>query len=199
MNLRPVLAAALLFALPAAQADVGERYSSAIYGGIGAARIGSDFDNLGEAINLSAVGGYHLTPALDWGRLSVEFNADVSVSPGKNSGVPAGTSTGGGGLLGGGGSSTPASGKFTQDSDDLAMQTFSLLGVYRSPGRFYGIAQAGYSLINSSIDEITAHGRGAASFGAGAGFRFDADSAGIEVLYTRVSEDLSGFALRITY
>ena len=88
-----------LLALPV-QAQLARSFSSATYTGVGANRLSADFDNLEDAINLDAIGGYNLTPALGWGRISAELNLSVTVSPGENQGPPQVTATPGG-VLGG--------------------------------------------------------------------------------------------------
>ncbi len=187
------LAVIILAALAApAQAQLARSFSSATYTGVGASRVSSDFDNLGDAYNLDAIGGYNLVPSQPWGRISAELNLSVTVSPGKNDG----TGGGGGGLVGGGGGST---GNNTQSPDDLQTFIFSLQGVYRTPGRLYGIASAGYGLINTSIQEIEENGRTSANFGGGIGFKFGENTAAVEVLYSRVSSDLQTIGLRFIY
>jgi len=173
-----------------AQAQLARSFSSATYTGVGGSRVSSDFDNLGNAYNLDAIGGYNLTPALGWGRISAELNFGVTVSPGKNDG-----SGGGGGIIGGGG----GTGNNTASGDDLQTLLFSLQGVYRSPGRLYGVASIGYGLISTSIQEIEDNGRSSVNFGGGVGFRFGEETAAVEILYTQVSEDLQTIGFRLIY
>lgn len=189
-----VLAALALLAAPA-HAQLARSFSSATYTGVGGSRVSADFDNLKDAYNLDAIGGYNITPAQPWGRIAAELNLSVTVSPGKNEG-PAQTTTPGG-VLGGGG--TTESGRFTQSDNDLQTFIFNVQGIYRSPGRFYGMATVGYSLLNTSIQEIEDHGRTALSFGGGLGFKFGENTAAVEVLYTRLSEDLQTIGLRFVY
>lgn len=190
----PVALAALAFTPAQAQAQLARSFSSATYTGVGGSRVSSDFDNLGEAYNLDAIGGYNLTPALGWGRLSAELNFGVTVSPGKNKGSGSG---GGGGIIGGGGGGT--GGNNTASNDDLQTLLFSLQGVYRTPGRVYGVASVGYGLISTSIQEIEDSGRSSINFGGGLGFRFGEETAAVEILYTRVSEELQTIGFRLIY
>lgn len=180
-------------ALPA-QAQLARSFSSATYTGVGASRVSTDFDNLGNAYNLDAVGGYNITPALPWGRITAELNLGVTVSPGKNENTG---SIAPGGLLGGGGGNT--TGNNTQSSDDLQTFILSIGGLYRTPGRLYGVGSIGYSLLTTSIQEIEDHGRTSFSYGGGAGFRFGENTAAVEVLYTRASEDLQLIGIRFIY
>lgn len=184
-------------ALPA-QAQLARSFSAATYTGVGASRLSADFDNLDDAIDLDGVGGYYLTPALGWGRLSAELNLAATVSPGENKGPPRTTTTPGG-VIGGGGATTTQQGRFTRSDSDLQAFIFSLQGVYRTPGRVYGVGTLGYSLINSSIEEIEAAGRSSLSFGGGIGFRFGENTAAAELLFTRVNEELQTIGLRFVY
>ena len=181
-----------------AQAQLARSFSSATYTGVGGSQLKSDFDNLGKAYNLDAIGGYNIVPAQPWGRISAELNLGVTVSPGKNEG-PAQTTTTPGGVVGGGGGTTTEEGNFTQSENDLQTFVFSLQSVYRTPGRFYGIGSVGFGLINTSIEEIEERGRTSFSFGGGLGFKFGEETAAMEVLYTRVSEDLQTIGLRFVY
>ncbi|MES2683065.1 MAG: outer membrane beta-barrel protein [Pseudomonadota bacterium] len=196
MLFRRLLAIAALLTLAApAQAQLSRSFTSATYTGVGASQVKTDFDNLGKAYNLDAIGGYNIVPAQPWGRISAELNLGVTVSPGKNDG--SGGGVGGGGLLGGGG--TAAEGNNTQTADDLQTFIFSLQGVYRSPGRLYGIGSVGFGLINTSIPEIEESGRTSFNFGGGIGFKFGEETAAVEVLYSRVSSDLQTIGLRFIY
>lgn len=189
-TLASIALTALALAPALAQAQLARSFSSATYTGVGGSRVSSDFDNLGEAYNLDAIGGYNLTPAQSWGRLSAELNFGITVSPGKNEGGS------GGGIIGGGGGGT---GNNTAGDDDLQTLLFSLQGVYRTPGRLYGVASAGYGLISTSVQEIEDSGRSSFNFGGGVGFRFGEETAAVEILYTRVSEDLQTIGFRLIY
>ena len=194
-SLRPLfLALPLLAALPA-QAQVARQFSSATYTGLGGSQVSTDYDNLKNAINLDAIGGFRIVPAQNWGSLSAELNISISVSPGRNEGVPSGT---GGGVIGGGTTAADC-GKCTSDPDEFANQSFSFLGVYHTPGRFYGIAEAGYTLSLTSIDEIEEQGRGGFTYGGGLGFRFGQETAAIELVYQRLSEELQTIGIRLVY
>lgn len=197
MSLRPLVAMLLSAACLPAQAQLARQFSSATYTGIGGAQASSDFDNLDPAINLDAVGGFRITPALGWGSLAAELNLSVTVSPGENQGQPsAGV---GGGLIGGGGGSDTSCGRCSADPDDLAMQNFSLLGVYRSPGRLYGLGLAGYAISSTSIEEIEEASSGGFSYGGGLGFRFGENTAAVELIYQQISEELHTIAVRLLY
>lgn len=189
-----ILGSALLATLPA-HAQVARQFTSATYTGLGGSRVSTDYDNLKAAINLDAIGGFRVVPAQRWGSLAAELNISVSVSPGENEGVPG---TVGGGVIGGGGSAEDC-GRCTQDPDDFANQSFSFLGAYRTPGRFYGLGLAGYALSLTSIDEIEDSGRGAFTYGGGLGFRFGPETAAVELLYQRLSEDLHTIGVRLIY
>ena len=193
----PIQISAVLLALVAlpAQAQVARSFSSSTYTGVGVSQLDSGFDNLGKAVDLDAIAGFQITPALNWGRISAELNIGITVSPGKNKGASA--VGGGGGVLGGG--SSTSSGNNTASSNDLQAQNFGLYGVYRCPGRLYGMGLAGYTLTNTNIQEIQDRGRSSVSFGGGAGFRFGEETAAVEVLYQYLSKDLSTIGVRILY
>lgn len=191
---RLLLILSLSAALPA-QAQVARQFSSATYTGLGGSRVSTDYDNLKDAINLDAIGGFRVVPDQKWGSLAAELNISASVSAGKNEGVPGSV---GGGVIGGGGSAADC-GKCTNDPDDFGLVAFSLLGVYHTPGRLYGIAQGGYSLLVTSIDEIEESGRGSFGYGAGIGFRFGQETAAIELVYQKLSEDLQTIGIRLVY
>ena len=189
---RSLLALALVAVAAPSEAQLARTFSSATYTGVGGSQLKSDIDNLGKAVNLDAIGGYNLTPELPWGRIAAELNLGVTVSPGKNKGQPAG-----GGVIGGGGGDT--TGNNTASNEDLQSFIFALQGVYRSPGRLYGIGAAGYSLVNTNIQEIQDKGSGGFSFGGGAGFKFGANTAAVEVMYQRVSKELQTIGIRFVY
>jgi len=193
-SLRPLALTLLLLSALPAQAQVARQFSSATYTGLGGSRVSTDFDNLKDAINLDAIGGFRIVPAQAWGTLSAELNISISVSPGENEGVPGSV---GGGVFGGGGAAD--CGQCTSDPDDFASQTFSFLGIYRTPGRFYGIGEGGYTLSLTSIDEIEERGRGGFTYGGGIGFRFGQETAAIELVYQKLSEDLQTIGLRLIY
>lgn len=192
-RLLPALAAGTLLlatALPA-QAQIARQFSSATYTGLGGSRVSTDFDNLKDSINFDAVGGFRIAPDQKWGELSAELNLSVTVSPGRNSG-----GSGGGGIIGGGGTCT---GRCTAEDTDFANQNLSLLGVYRTPGRLYGIGVAGYSVTFTNIQEIEDAGRGGFTFGGGVGFRFGRETAAVEVLYQQLSDELTTLGIRLVY
>ena len=188
--LHRLLAALALVAVAApSQAQLARSFSSATYTGVGGSQLKSDIDNLGKAINLDAIGGYNLTPQLPWGRIAAELNLGVTVSPGKNKGQPSGGGLGGGGTTG----------NNTSSNEDLQSFVFALQGVYRSPGRLYAIGAAGYSLVNTNIQEIQDKGSGGFSFGGGAGFKFGANTAAVELMYQQVSKELQTIGIRFVY
>lgn len=200
MMKKGLLLSLLLLAGPA-QAQLARSFSSAVYTGVGVSQMSSDFDNLGKAINLDAIAGYWLTPELPWGRLGAELNLAATVSPGKNAGAAQpSTITSGGGLLGGGSTTTtPANGRNTTDGDDLAAYALVFQAAYRTPGRLYGVGTLGYALTSTSIQEIEDKGRGGLAFSAGLGFRFGAETAAIEAVYSRWNSDLHTIGIRLSY
>ena len=188
-----LLAGALLLgaALPA-QAQIARQFSSATYTGLGGSRVSTDYDNLKDSINLDAIGGFRIVPDQKWGELSAELNLSATVAPGKNDG----TGSGGGPIIGGGGTCT---GNCSQADGDFANQTISLTGVYRTPGRLYGIGVAGYGFSFTTVPEIEDGSRGSFNFGGGIGFRFGKETAAVELLYWQVRDELTSIGIRLIY
>lgn len=192
-----ILALLTMVALAApAQAQLARSFSSATYTGVGASRVSSDFDNLGDAYNLDAIGGYNVVPQQPWGRISAELNFSATVSPGKNKG--AGGGVGGGGVLGGGGG-TANTGNNTAGSNDLQTLVLAVQALYRTPGRLYGVGGIGYGLTSTSIQEIDDKGRTGVILTGGGGFKFGENTAAVEVLYTIIGSELQSIGLRFVY
>lgn len=172
------------------------------YSGIGLSRVSSEFDNLKEAINLDFVIGIRV-PTINW--ISAEINFSTTIIPGENQGARNCSTTGGSGgvpLLGGGtsGSTSCAGGTFTRSGNDLQMNNIGVFAVLRSPGQFYAVGKLGYRFINSSIPEIQQGGdRTGTAYGAGGGYRWGRSLSGIEVLYTRYSDQLDYLGFNIAY
>lgn len=197
MLFRIFAALALLSLAAPANAQLARSFSSATYTGVGASQVKSDFDNLGKAYNLDAIGGYNIVPAQPWGRISAELNFSATVAPGKNSG--GGSGGGSGGLIGGGGGGDGSTGKNTQSGDSLQVLALDILAVYRTPGRLYGIGGVGYGLTSTSIQEIEDNGRTGVVFTGGVGFKFGENTAAVEAVYTQISSDLQGIGIRFVY
>ncbi len=188
---RRLLAVLALTTLAApANAQLARSFSSATYTGVGASQASSDFDNLGNAYNLDAIGGYNLVPQQAWGRISAELNFSATISPGKNSGSGGAV---GGGIFGGGSS---GSGNNTSSSNDLQLLIFNLQAVYRSPGRLYGVAGGGYGLVSTNIPEIK---RSGPLFVGGGGFKFGENTAAVELVYTYVGSHVDTIGIRFIY
>lgn len=160
---------------------------SVTYSGIGLARVSTDFENLDDAVNLNLTLGFRI-PTLDVLGAEIEFG--TTIIPGENSGA-GGSGTNCGGLL-----QPPCPGN-TADNDELQMNNIAIYGVFRSPGRLYGMGKIGYRYINASIEELMADDRSGAAYGGGVGWRWGERLSGIELYYTRYSEEIDyvGFAL----
>lgn len=171
------------------------------YSSVGLTRVSADFDNLKEAINLDFGIGIRV-PTINW--ISAEINFSQTIIPGENTGQPS-SGLGGGGACGGllqppcpsGGGSQ---GNNTRTSDDLGMTNLGVFAVLRSPGQFYAVGKLGYRYINSSIPEIQEGGdKSGTAYGAGIGYRWGKSLSGVEILYTKYSEQLDYLGFNIAY
>ena len=172
------------------------------YSGIGLTRVSTDFDNLKEAINLGGVIGIRV-PTVNW--IAAEINIDVTMIPGENTGprdpgtpnvCPPPPTPQPPGCQG-----TPAQqGTFTQSRNDLQMQNVGVFLVARSPGKYYATGKYGYRFINISIEEIQDGGdQSGSAYGAGVGYRWGKSLSGVELLYTKYSEQLDYLGFNIAY
>ena len=174
------------------------------YSSIGLTRASTDFDNLGEAINLSAVLGIRV-PTVEF--ISAEIDLSTTLIPGENTLESSGVLGGGGGTpcvlpgvppgcVDNGGGSAPT-GNNTQSRDDLLLNTVGVFGVLRSPGTFYGVGKYGYRYIQSTIQELQEEASGTA-YALGAGYRYGSDG-GVEIMYTKYSDFIDYISLTVTY
>jgi hypothetical protein len=188
-------AAALLLTGLAAPAFAGDdrsdRNESVTYSGIGLTRVSTDFDNLKSAVNLTLDLGFRVPT---FPIIGAEVEISTTIIPGEN--------TGGGGAVGCGGPlqpPCPGGGNNTSDPDELQMNNIAVYGVFRSPGRFYGMGKIGYRYLNTSIDELSEENRSGAAYGGGAGYRWGESLSGVEIYYTRMSEDLDYLGFSLSY
>lgn len=94
---------------------------------------------------------------------------------------------------------TVSSGDVSGSGRHFSLQHGAVFGVLRSPGIVYGLGRIGYQYINTGLDQFNGKHSGVA-WSAGAGWRIRHDSAvGAELLYTRVSNGLDYWGLRLNY
>ncbi len=177
------------------------------YSAIGISRVTSDFDNLGAAVNLTAVQGIKV-PTIDW--IAAEIDIGVTIIPGKNDGrtTSSGGTTGGGGLPiiggGGGGGGSAPSGNFTRSTSDMRLLSIGAFVVGKTPPEwlydFYGKAKFGYGYVqagdlNGGIEELNGSGT---AFGIGGGWMYG-PRGGVELMYMRYPNDLSYLGFSVSY
>jgi len=154
------------------------------YSGFGVSRVGTDYINLGEAINLEGVIGFRI-PTLPW--FGIELDISQTIIPGENS-PEVQPSQNCGGLL-----QPPCPGA-TGDPDDLQMQALGLLAAFKSTGRFYVTGKYGYRYIATSIDELN-QDRSTTGFALGVGYRWGNRLSGVELGYKQLGEDVESIGL----
>ena len=180
----------LLLALGVVAANAGDDASShdMTYAGIGFARVSAPPSYAHAATNLTGTLGFH-PPSTNI--VAIEFELGTTVAAGD---VDRATTNPGscGGLLQ---PPCPAAGV---SKDRFSLQHGGAFGVLRTPGPVYGIGRIGYQYINSSLRELDGHHSGFA-WSAGVGAHYSSDISGVELLYTRVSNDVRYWGLSLTY
>ncbi len=163
------------------------------YSGMGVGRVGTEYVNLGEAINLEGVIGFRI-PTAPW--FGLEIDLGQTIIPGENKPVGSGTPISNcSGLNQSLGLCTPGgSDPATFDPDDLAMQSLGLSLALKSTGRFYVTGKYGYRYILTSIDEINDN-RSGNGFAAGVGYRWGRGLSGVELGYKQLAEDVESIGL----
>ncbi|WP_420427932.1 hypothetical protein [Algiphilus sp.] len=199
-----VLVAPLLFALATAalaqDSDTGQPEIQDGGGGLfstfGVQRAESDFDNLGEAINIGGTFGVQFgrLPGIGIKGLGIGLSFVQTIRPGENEGT-GGLGGGGGGLLPGDGDSG-GGGNNTRSNEEFIMQSLGAFVSYRTPTTLYGIAKAGYAYTDTNIPELDDDREGFA-WQVGAGYRYGSSPIGVELLYARYTGDVDAFVLEI--
>jgi len=175
--------------------------SGGVFSTFGVQRAESDFDNLGEAINIGGTFGVQFgrIPGIGIEGLGIGLSLVQTIRPGQNEGQPSPLDNGGdGGLpgLGGGDDDGGSSGNFTRSNDDFIMQSLGAFVSYRTPTTLYGIAKAGYAYTDTNIPELDDERDGFA-WQVGAGYRYGSSPIGVELLYARYTGDVDAFVLEI--
>lgn len=163
------------------------------YSGFGLARVGTDFINLGEAINLEGTMGFRI-PTLPW--FGIELDIAQTIIPGENKPVSAGTPISNcSGLNQSLGLCTPGgSDPATFDPDEFGMQALGISAAFKSSGKFYVTGKYGYRYIATSIDELN-EDRSSNGFVFGVGYRWGRGQSGIELDYKQLAEDVESVGL----
>jgi hypothetical protein len=167
-------------------------HESVTYSGIGLAWVGTDFDNLKDAVNLNFALGFRI-PTFDWFGAEVEIG--TTIIPGEREDLPQCQSSSGfpPQVI-----SRDCPGHYTQSSNDFQMNNIAVYGVFRSRGKFYFMGKGGYRYLNSSIEELEDNRSGAA-FGGGVGYRWGESLSGVELYYTHFSSEVTFIGFSISY
>jgi hypothetical protein len=176
--------------------DDAELDEQVFYSGLGITRASSDFQNLGDAVNLDAVLGFRI-PTAPW--IGLEIDIGQTLIPGENMGPPDPGSPGTpdvncpGPLCVPGTPPTPPE-NGTNDPDEFGMQALGLSLVLKSTGRFYVTGKYGYRYIATSIDELN-ETRSSNGLGFGVGYRWGKGLSGVELSYKELAEDVDSIGL----
>lgn len=172
-----------------------------LFSTFGVQRAESDFNNLGEAINIGGTFGVQFgrLPGIGIKGLGIGLSLVQTIRPGDNEGPPPGALTGGDGglpVIGGGSDDGGNNGNFTRSDEDFIMQSLGAFVSYRTPTTLYGIAKAGYAYTDTNIPELDDDREGFA-WQVGAGYRYGSSPIGVELLYARYTGDVDAFVLEI--
>lgn len=205
----PLAAAPLLLVLSTAalaqNEDNGERPeiqegSGGVFSTFGVQRAETDFDNLGEAINIGGTFGVQFgrIPGLGIRGLGIGLSFVQTIRPGENEGQPSALGNGDGGLpvIGDGGDGGGSNRNFTRSNEEFIMQSLGAFVSYRTPTTLYGIAKAGYAYTDTNIPELDDDREGFA-WQVGAGYRYGSSPIGVELLYARYTDAVDAFVLEI--
>jgi hypothetical protein len=162
--------------------DDEELDEQVFYSGMGVSRVGSDYVNLGEAINLEGVIGFRI-PTVPW--FGLEIDIGQTIIPGQN--TPE-VQSGCGGVL-----QPPCPGA-TGDPDEFAMQALGLSLALKSTGPFYVTGKYGYRYLLTSIEDLDDK-RSGTGFGIGVGYRWGRGLSGVELGYRQLGEDVESIGL----
>jgi len=150
--------------------EVSDPADEMIYAGVGVAKVSAGVNNVGEATNLTGVIGVH-PKGVNWAAAELELGTTIVAGDVSTSGP----------------------------DQHFNMQHGAVFGVLRSPGIVYGLGRVGYQYISTGLDALDGHHSGTA-WSLGAGWRFRPKSAaGVELLYTRVTNDVHYWGLRLNY
>ncbi|MGH6961098.1 MAG: hypothetical protein ACREE7_11485 [Dongiaceae bacterium] len=170
--------------------DDEELDEQVFYSGFGIDRVTTDFDNLGDAINLQAVMGFRI-PTVPW--FGVEIDIGQTIIPGTyRDPRPAGppctpVATPGCGV--------PAeNGAADAGGDEFGMQALGLSLAFKSSGRFYVTGRYGVRYIATSNDAVNEN-RSGNGLGLGVGYRWGRGQSGVELAYKQLAEDVESVGL----
>jgi hypothetical protein len=184
-----------------------EEESSVTYSGIGLSRVQTEFENLEDAVNLDLAIGMRV-PAVRW--IGAEINLSFTIVPGENTGAPPGVAGAEGTCFIDNpptppgctpeGQGAAATGTYTRSQNDLQMNNVGVFVVLRSPTKFYALGKYGYRYINSSIEEIQqGDDKSGTAYAVGGGWRWGEGLSGVEIAYTKYSDQIDYWGFNIAY
>lgn len=181
---------------PPAPTEEEELDDQVFYSGFGVAKVGTDYDNLGDAYNLDVTLGFRI-PTVKW--LGLEIDIGQTIIPGEyrdpRPAQPAGPP--GCGVLNP--CTTPAqpaeNGADDPENDEFAMQALGIGVAFKSTGRFYVLGKYGYRYINTSNETINEGERSGNGFAFGAGYRWGKGLSGVEITYKELAESVDQVGL----
>jgi len=148
------------------------------YSGFGLNRATADASNLGSAINIEGVMGFRI-PTVPW--FGIEIDIAQTLIPGENEPC-------------GGPLAPPCAAGATTDPDEFAMQGLGLSAAFKSSGRFYVTGKYGYRYVVTSISDFDEQ-RSGNGFAFGGGYRWGRGQSGVELAYTKLSDDIDSVGL----
>lgn len=182
--------------LPPAKYEDDDLDEQVFYSGLGVSRVETNFENLGEAVNLDITLGFRI-PTVKW--FGIEIDIGQTIIPGEyreprpaQPAQPLGCGT----VLNP--CTTPAQpaeeGARDADRDEFQMQALGLSAVLKSTGRFYVLGRYGYRYLITSIDDLN-ETRSGTGLGVGAGYRWGKGLSGVELSYREIGEDAESVGL----
>jgi hypothetical protein len=164
------------------------------YSGMGVSRVETDFENLGEAVNLDLTLGFRI-PTVKWFGIEIDIGQTIIPGdyqhprpPGPSCPPPPLPPTPGCGAPGQAGATDP-------ERDDFAMQALGLNAAFKSTGRFYGLARYGYRYLNTSNQTINSQDKSTTGFTVGGGYRWGRGLSGVEIAYKELGESVESLGL----
>lgn len=165
----------------------------AIYSAVGLQKIGTDFENVDDAVNLDVTLVGFRIPTVSW--FAVELNLSGTVIPGQ---VRESSTTGPSECPLLDPFCTPTPGSSTTSETDFALTTAGVFAVLRSPGKFYGVGKVGYRYLSTTLPEYE-DDRSGNALSLGAGYRWKDDGTYAELGYTRIADGIDAIGFSVSY
>ena len=164
------------------------------YSGMGISRVETDFENLGEAVNLDLTLGFRI-PTVKW--FGIELDIGQTVIPGDYiDPQPAGPPCPDPPLPPTPGCGTPAQpGADDPGERDFGMMALGINAAFKSTGRFYALGRYGYRHLTTSNETINDMDKSTTGFTVGGGYRWGRGLSGVELAYKELGEDITSLGL----